>query len=147
LLFSSNSLENIRVDCEGLLWGFSHKRKHLRDKWGQFLSTYQRINPFDVAVIQPTKNYRIHAIGVVREKYYDDLTPVWPAELRRGEVLYPWRVSFSLMLFSEEPITVLTVRVQDYISCFGLGTLTPRDLDNILAGASRKFKLELREST
>ena len=87
-LFSSSSLESIRVGYERPLWGFWRRDACPRERWGPFLSAYQRVKPSDIAVIQLTEDYGIYAVGVVRERYYDDLTLVWRDELRRREVPY-----------------------------------------------------------
>jgi hypothetical protein len=83
-LFSSRDLENIRRGYERLLWGFwdvrSAKSKELREKleknWRLFLSFYNNIEPFDIAVIQVARSGEIHAVGVVKRTFYDDQTIV-----------------------------------------------------------------------
>jgi hypothetical protein len=151
-LFSSRDLENIRRGYERLLWGFwdvkSAKGKKLREKlernWRSFLSSYNNIEPFDIAAIQIARSGEIHAIGVVKRTFYDDQTIVWPLEEEKGRVLYPWRVSFHIMVFSEEPITTLNVDMSDYIDGYGLGKLQAHHLNIILDAISNKFKLKIR---
>jgi hypothetical protein len=151
-LFSSRDLENIRRGYERLLWGFwdvkSAKGKKLREKlernWRFFLSSYNNIEPFDIATIQIARSGEIHAIGVVKRTFYDDQTIVWPLEEKRGRVLYPWRVSFQFMIFSEEPITTFNVDKSDYIDGYGLGRFQAHHLTTILDAISNKFKLRIR---
>jgi hypothetical protein len=151
-LFSSRDLESIRRGYERLLWGFwdvrSAKSKELREKleknWRLFLSFYNNIKPFDIAVIQVARSGEIHAIGVVKRTFYDDQTIVWPLEEKRRKVLYPWRVSFQFMIFSEEPITTFNVDKSNYIDGYGLGRLQAHHLNTILDAISNKFKLKIR---
>jgi hypothetical protein len=151
-LFSSTHLENIRRGCERLLWGFwdvrSAKSRMLREKleknWRSFLSFYNNIEPFDIVAIQIAPSGLIHAIGVVKRTFYDDQTIVWPLEEKIRRVLFPWRVSFHIMIFSEEPITKLNVDISDYIDGYGLGKLQAHHLNAILDAISNKFKLKIR---
>ena len=151
-LFSSRDLESIRRGYERLLWGFwdvrSAKSKELREKlesnWRRFLSSYNNIKPFDIVAIQVARSGKIHAIGVVKRTFYDDQTIVWPLEEKKGRVLYPWRVSFHIMIFSEEPITTLNIDKRDYVDGYGLGRLQAHHLNIILDAISNKFKLKIR---
>jgi hypothetical protein len=86
---------------------------------------YNRIKPFDFAVFQIAKTGEIHALGVVKETFYDDQTPVWPKEVEQRVALYPWRVAFSFMIFSEEPILRRFTKLSDYIDGYGIGGSHP----------------------
>jgi hypothetical protein len=151
-LFSSTHLENIRRGCERLLWGFwdvrSAKSRKLREKleknWRLFLSFYNNIEPFDIAAIQVTHSGEIHAIGVVKRTFYDDQTIVWPLEEESGRVLYPWRVFFQFVIFSEKSIIKFNVEKSDYIDGYGLGRLQAHHLNAILDAISNEFKLKIR---
>jgi hypothetical protein len=145
-LFSSIDLRNIRVGYERLLWGFWDREagEKQRRNWRLFVRAYNRIKPFDFVVIQVAGSGEIHAIGVIKETFYDDQTPVWPREIEERRVLYPWRTSFSFMVFSEEPILRRFIRVRDYIDGYGLGELSPTDLNDVLAEASRKFGMAMK---
>jgi hypothetical protein len=59
-------------------------------------------------------------------------------------VLYPWRVAFSFMIFSEEPILRRFIKLSDYIDDYGIGGLSPIDFNDVLAEISKKFKLAMR---
>jgi hypothetical protein len=98
-LFSSTDLEDIRVGYERLLWGFWDREtgEKQRRNWRSFVRTYNRIEPFDFAVFQIAKTGEVHALGIVKEIFYDDQTLVWPKEFEQRAVLYPWRVAFSFM--------------------------------------------------
>jgi hypothetical protein len=145
-LFSSTDLENIKVGYERLLWGYWDREagEKQRRNWRPFIRAYSRIKTFDFAVIQIAKTGEIHAFGIVRETFYDDQTLVWPIEFEQGKVLYLWRVSFSFMLLSEEPILRRFIKIQDYIDGYGLGELSPVDLHDIHTKASKKFKLMMK---
>jgi len=148
-IFSSNNLENIETGCKHLLWGFfdpdyiSEDREKLKDKlkknWRNFLGKYNQIKPFDIAVFQIAKTGEIHAIGVIKERYFDDQTPIWDIELKLKRVIFPWRVSFSAMIFSGEPVVKKFVKIQDYIDGYGLGVLEPHEFNFILKAFQEKF--------
>jgi len=72
-IFSSNTLENIRVAKERLLWGFWNREigEKQRKNWRNFIRLYNRIKPFDTVVFQISRTEEIHAIGVVKEKFYE----------------------------------------------------------------------------
>jgi hypothetical protein len=148
-LFSSVDLENIRVGYERLLWGFWDKEAGEKQKknWRAFLRTYNTIKPFDFAAIQIASNGYIHAFGIIRNTFYDDQTLVWPREFEQKRVLYPWRVSFSLMIFSEEPILTRFIKIQDYIDGYGIGEISPTDIQDIFTETSKKFKLKIKGET
>jgi len=102
-LFSSSNIENIEVGYKRFLWGFWDREagKKQRENWRRFIASYNRIKSFDSAILQTTRG-DVHAFGIIKEKFYDDQTPVWPQELEQNRVLFPWRVSFSFMMFSTE---------------------------------------------
>ena len=131
---------------ERLLWGFWDREagEKQRRNWRSFARAYNRIKPFDFAVLQVAKTGEVHALGVVKETFYDDQTPVWPKEVEGRVVLYPWRVAFSFMLFSEEPILRRFIKLPDYIDGYGIGELPLTDFNDILAEISKKFKLAMR---
>ena len=114
-VFSSNTLENIRVAKERPLWGFWDREagEKQRKNWRNFIRLYNRIKPFDTAVFQIARTGQIHAIGIIKEKFYDDQTPVWPNE--GNKVLFLWKVSFSTITFSEEPFVSNNVTIDNYI--------------------------------
>ncbi len=145
-LFSSSDLENIRVGCERLLWGFWDREAGEKQKrnWRAFIRAYNKIKPFDFAVFQIAGTGWIHAFGLVRGTFYDDQTPIWPMEVAQRKVLYPWRVSLSFTVFSEEPILTRFIKIQDYIDGYGIGELLSTDLSDIFSEVSRKSRLVMR---
>lgn len=146
-LFSSKPLENITAAKERLLWGFWDKKfgEKLRKNWRRFLVLYNRIKPFDIVVFQIAKTGEIHAIGIVKEKFYDDQTPIWPKEREKNKVFFPWRVSFSMIIFSEKPITTHFIKVENYVDGYGIGEISEHDFRRILE--SLKDKLSKNELT
>jgi len=142
-LVSSKDIENIKIAKERLLWGFwdreagEKQRKH----WRAFIRLFNRIKPFDVIVFQIATTGEIHAIGIVKETFYDDQTPVWSIEKNR--VLFFWKVSFSSILFSEEPFITHFIKIEGYIDGYGMGELSESDLRRILEKVKEKFNVEL----
>jgi hypothetical protein len=148
-LFSSKNIENIRIAKERLLWGFWDREagEKFKRNWRAFIRLYNRIKPFDIAVFQITISGNIHAIGIIKEKYFDDQTFIWPAEKEKGQVLYPWRVSFINILFSENPFTTYFIELENYIDGYGIGELSEQNfrtiMDKILNETLRKMNIEL----
>ena len=144
-LFSSRNIENIEVTKERLLWGFWDKEvgEKFRRNWRAFIRLYNRIKPFDVVIFQITKSGDIHAIGIVREKYFDDQTPIWPDEREGGRVLYPWRISFSNLMFSKTPLTSLFIEIENYVDGYGIGELSEHNFKTILNEIQKKMNIEL----
>jgi len=62
--------------------------------WRPFFHLYNQVTAGDVVFFQLAEKGDIHAVGVVKDRFYDDQTPIWPEEINRGAVLFPWRVSF-----------------------------------------------------
>jgi hypothetical protein len=146
-LFASKNVENIKVASERLLWGFWDREsgEKQRKNWRDFIRLYNKIKPFDIVVFQTT-NGNIHGIGVVKGTYYDDQTPVWPAE-KKG-VLFPWRVSFCVFIFSENPFTSLFIKIANFIDGYGIGELDRHEFQGILREIQKrldtiKFKFNL----
>ena len=140
-LFSSNNIVNIKTAKDRLLWGFWDKiagEKHQRN-WRDFLRKYNEIQPFDIAVFQIAKTYEIHAIGVIKGTYYDDQTLIWPSELREKKVLFPWRVSFCSIIFSEEPFSQISIPIQGYIDGYGIGELSEEDFNKVISDIQKKL--------
>lgn len=106
--------------------------------------SYQRIKPFDCAIFQIAKTGELHAVGVVRETFYDDQTPIWPEEIQTKRVQWPWRVSFCFMLFSEEPIMTRFIKSGDYIDKYGLGTVAAQDLGDLFMAVEKKSSLKIK---
>jgi hypothetical protein len=98
-LFFSKSLENVETAVKHLPWGFLSKdrikeknEKTAEEKWEEFLGYYNNIRPLDIVffrVQNSERKFYIHAIGIVRDKYYDDLTLIWSNEKKYRAVLYP----------------------------------------------------------
>lgn len=140
-IFSSITLENIETAYKNMVWGFWDREagKKQRMNWRSFIRKYNQIKPFDIAVFQIANTGEIHAMGVIRETYYDDQTPIWSKEFESNRILFPWRIHFSAMVFSKEPVIKKFIRIQDYIDGYGLGELEPHDFNVILEAFRRKF--------
>jgi len=140
-LFSSRNVRNIEIAYDRLLWGFWDREagEKFRRNWRAFIRTFNRIKPFDLVVFQIAKTGDIHAIGLIRGKYYDDQTPVWDDEISQNKVLYPWRVSFSTILFSEKPFAKHFIKIQNYIDGYGLGELPEHEFRKILDSIKLKI--------
>lgn len=147
-LFSSKNVENIEVAKNRLLWGFWHKDagEKFKKNWREFIKLYNRIKPFDIVVFQVAKNYNIHAIGVVKDKYFDDQTLIWPNEIERGKVLYPWRVSFICIIFSKTPFTTHSIKIENYVDGYGIGKLDEHEFRKILNEIQNKPNIEINLS-
>jgi len=133
-IFSSKDLENIKVAKERLMWGFWDREagEKMRKNWRDFIRLYNKIKPFDIILFQIAKTGEIHAIGIVKNKYYDDQTPVWPIETKEGRVLFPWRIGLSFILLFENPIKTLNIKIQDYVDGYGLGRVEDHEFQTIL---------------
>lgn len=140
-IFSSNSLENIKIGYENLTWGFWDRDagKKMRKNWRNFIRKFNQIKPFDITVLQLAKTGDIHAIGVIKETYYDDQTSIWENEHKQGNVLYPWRVKFSIMLYSEDSVIKKFVKIHDYVDGYGIGELESHEFRMILEAFRKKF--------
>jgi hypothetical protein len=115
-----------------------------KQNWRRFVMSYQRIRPFDHAIFQLAKTGELHAFGVAKERFFDDQTLVWPEETRQRKVLFPWRVSFSLVLFSEEPLMSRFIKAGDYIDGYGLGEVGAQDLGDLIQTFEKKSSLKIK---
>jgi len=147
-VFSSSTLANVRTAKDRLLWGFWDREagEKQRRNWRTFIRAYNRIRPFDVAVFQIARTGDIHALGIIRETYYDDQTPIWPLEIEENRVLYPWRVSFSAIIFSEEPFVSHFVRIQDYVDGYGIGVLEEHEFRRIFDNLKQRINVAINIS-
>jgi hypothetical protein len=152
-LFFSKSLENVETAVKHLLWGFPSKdrikekdEKTTEEKWEKFLGYYNSIKPLDVVFFQiqnSEKKFYIHAIGIVRDKYYDDQTLIWSDEKKNRAVLYPWRVSFGIIIYSEEPFKEFNVPKERYLAGYGIAELTEDEVSDIIRSVERKLKVTI----
>ena len=142
-IFSSKNIENIKVARDRLLWGFWDRElgEKQRRNWRSFIRLYNKIKPFDTVFFQIAETGEIHAIGIVKETYYDDQTPVWPSEKRR--ILFPWRVSFCMILFSEKPFISHFVKVENYVDGYGIGELAEHEYRRILMEIQKQLNVDL----
>jgi len=143
-IFSSNTVENIEVARERLLWGFWDREAGEKQKknWRPFIRLYNRIKPFDIVFFQRAKTGEIHAVGIVKETYYDDQTPVWPQELEQNRVLFPWRVAFCTVLFSEKPFVSHYAKIESYVDGYGVGELSEHELRRVLAEVQKQLSVD-----
>ena len=144
-LFSSKSLENIEVAKERLLWGFRDRDsgEKFRRNWRAFIRLYNKIKPFDIVVFQIARSGSIHAIGIVKEKYFDDQTPIWPAEREEGRILYPWRIAFGSLIYSKTPFATHFIKIENYVDGYGIGELPEHDFRTILNEIQKKTNIDL----
>jgi hypothetical protein len=142
-IFSSRSIENIAVAKERLLWGFWDREagEKERKNWRQFIRLYNKIKPFDIVFFQIAKTGEIHAVGVVKETFYDDQTPVWAEEQNR--VMFPWKVSFSTILFSQRAFISHFAKIESYVDGYGLGELPEHEFRRILSEIQKECNIDL----
>jgi len=149
-VLSSYSLDNIRRAHERLMWGFTDptikKEEKYVKNWRDFIKSYNKISLGDIMTFQlfKEKRYYIHGLSVVQEKFYDDETLIWDDEVKYGHVIYPWRVRFGLMLYSESPILELAVPTHEYVAGYGIGKLSRGDLETIIQSLEKSTSLKVK---
>ena len=143
-IFSSINVENIEVAKDRLLWGFWDREagEKQRRNWRAFIRSYNKIKPFDIVVFQIARTGEIHAIGIVKETYYDDQTPVWPGEREQRRILYPWKVSFCSIIFSNKPFVSHFVRIENYVDGYGIGELPEYGFRRILSEIKKQINID-----
>ena len=151
-VFSSKTKENIRVASERLVWGFwdrdlarSRESKLVRN-WRSFIRLYNNISRGDLVFFQIAKTGTIHALGIVKDRYYDDQTPIWDLEVKNNRVLFPWRVSFYFIIYSEEPFARHFVEIKNYVDGYGIGELSHHEAKKILSELEKKHRLNINVS-
>jgi len=142
-IFSSNTVKNIEVAKERLLWGFWDREagEKQRRNWRLFIRLYNRIKPFDTVFFQIAKTGEMHAAGIVKETYYDDQTPIWPQE--QTQVIFPWKVAFCNVLFSNEPFVSHFANIASYVDGYGIGELPEHEFRRILSELQKKLNVHL----
>ena len=149
-LVCTTNLDNIRTAYDRLVWGFPDISTRWGEKykrnWRYFVKMFNRILSGDVMVFQHIKgrSYLVHAIGVVKDRYYDDETPILSDEVKEGYVIFPWKVRLGLMIFSEEPIAKLAILTQDYLTGYGIGRLRSTDIQAIVTNLEKITGLKVR---
>jgi len=141
-IFSSKSFENIEVAKERILWGFwdIEAGDKQRRNWRQFIRLYNKIKPFDIVFFQ-TVDGKIYAVGIVKETYYDDQTPIWPDEIKANKILFPWKVSFCAFIFSKEPFTTHFVKIENYVDGYGMGELPEHEFRRIMTEIQKQLNV------
>lgn len=144
-LFSSRDVDNIKVARDRLLWGFWDKSIGDKEEWDwrSFRKLYDEIKPFDIVFFQIAKTGEIHALGIVKKTFYEDETLIWPDEINQGRVLFPWKVSFAVIIFSEEPLTSYFLKREKYVGGYGIGELSEPEFRNILIPILRKVNVNI----
>jgi hypothetical protein len=144
-IFSSRNIENIEVAKKNLLWGFWDREagEKQRKNWRSFIRLYNKIKPFDIVIFQIAKTGEIHAIGIVKETYYDDQTPIWPDETKQNTVLFPWRVSFCNLIFSKKPFTSHFAKIENYVDGYGIGELSEYEFRRILTEVQKQLNVDI----
>jgi len=142
-IFSSKNIENIEVAKERLLWGFWDREAgdKQRQNWRSFIRLYNKIKPFDIVFFQIAKTGEIHAFGIVKETYYDDQTPIWPNEEKH--ILFPWKVSFCSLIFSDKPFITHFVKIESYVDGYGIGELPEFEFRRILTKIQKQVNIDL----
>ncbi|MCD6525007.1 MAG: hypothetical protein J7K48_08485 [Thermococcus sp.] len=139
-LVSSFDYESLQTAQERLMWGFWDKnsaskqelRSKLKKNWRDFITQYNTMKPGDIVFFQNKTNYKIHGFGIIREKYYDDQTPIWSLESKYNRVLFPWRLSFQAVLMSKMGFSIHAVNKSMYLDGYGLGALSESEAYRIL---------------
>jgi len=148
-IFSSKNKENIRRASERLTWGFwdrdlaKRRESKLVKNWRSFLRHYNRISSGDLVFFQIAQSGEIHALGIVKGKHYDDQTPIWDLELRKKRVLFPWRVSFYIIMYSEEPFAQHFTEIKNYVDGYGIGEIPFHEAKQILSELKKKYPLNV----
>lgn len=142
-IFSSKNIENIKVAKERLLWGFWDREAgdKQRQNWRSFIRLYNKIKPFDIVFLQIARTGEIHAFGIVKETYYDDQTPIWPNEQKH--ILFPWKVSFCSIIFSDKPFITHFVKIESYVDGYGIGELPEFEFRRILTEIQKQVNIDL----
>jgi len=151
-IFSSKNKENIRRASERLLWGFwdrdlaRSKESKLVKNWRQFLRLYNSIFNGDLVFFQIARTGEIHALGIVKDKHYDDQTPIWDLEFKNNRVLFPWGVSFYTIIYSEEPFAYHFTEIRNYIDGYGVGAIPYHEAKQLLNEFEKKYHLNVNIS-
>ena len=161
-IFSSRSRGNIRRAAERLLWGFwdkelvvereeleeckSARKSKLAENWRQFLRLYSDIQEGDIVFLQMARTGEMHAVGIVKDKHYDDQTPIWDQELKNNKVLFPWRVSFYFMIYSEKPFARLFIKSKEYVKGYGIGEISFHEAKELLDRLKEEYGLIVNAS-
>ena len=133
-LFSSKNFENLKVAQEHLMWAFWDRGvgKKQRENWRAFIRMFNRIRPFDIALFQIARTGKIYGIGIVKQTYYDDQTPVWPEEIKNKRVLFPWRVELAMFLLSRVPLSTRFISIENYLDGYGIAEVPEHYFRSIL---------------
>jgi len=110
----------------------SRRRPRLARNWRSFLRLYNSISSGDTAFLQIAESGDIHAVGIVKERFYDDQTPIWDQEIEERRVLFPRRVFFYIVVYSDEPIAKLYTRIENYVDGYGIGEPPNHEAQQIL---------------
>jgi len=130
---------------ERLMWGFWDREagEKQRKNWRDFIRVFNKIKPFDIVIFQVAETGELYAIGVVKDTYYDDQSPVWDNEIKQSRVLYPWKVSLCSMIFSNKPFTKHFIRIENYIDGYGVGEVPEHEFRKIFQTIKSKLNVEL----
>ncbi|MEM0203921.1 MAG: hypothetical protein QXO16_08580 [Archaeoglobaceae archaeon] len=140
------ALEKFKIAKEKLLWGFWHREageKQIK-YWRDFKKLYDEIKHLDMVFFQRVDTESIHGFGIVKRKYEDFKTLIWPDEQKRGQVLYPYRVSFYLLFFSEDPLATYSPIEAEakkegrFVIGYGIGKLLGSEVKQIVAEMEEK---------
>jgi len=128
----------------------SRRGSKLARNWRSFLRLCNDISSGDVAFLQVAGSGDIHAVGVAGERFYDDQTPIWGREIEERRALYPWRVSFYIVVYSEEPIVKLYTGIENYVDGYGIGELPNHEAQQILEqprGGLQSLGIDLKHAS
>jgi len=151
-VFSLRSKGNIHKAAERLLWGFwdrnlvrSRESKLVRN-WRHFLRLYNTISNGDIVFFQMARTWEVHALGIVKGNHYDDQTPILDLEFKNNRVLFPWRVSFFTIIYSEEPFARHFTEIRNYIDGYGGGEIPYHEAKQLLNEFEKKYHLNVNIS-
>lgn len=89
----SGSLENWDTGISGNIWGV---REGLKDKW-------EKLSKNDILIFYVTSPVSgVIGIGKVENKFIGK-EPLWPDEIERNEVIYPYRFEFKVLYVLPQP--------------------------------------------
>jgi len=61
-------------------------------------------------------------------------------EIEERRVLYPWRVSFYIVIYSEESAAKLYTGIENYVDRYGIGELPNHEAQQILEKLREKLR-------
>lgn len=163
--FTSEKEENIHIAVDRLIWGFhdgrgAKKGTKLSANWRRFVGMYNNISEGDVVLFQMRETGGIHALGIVRDKLYDDQTHIWDdgnkdkkdedenKNAKKEFAKYPWRVRFHIITYFGEKLGVkLYAHMKDYLDGYGIGLVECHEVKPLLDALRDKYGISINVNT